>query len=250
MGAGISVGTGLALAAGATAATGVAGSIISSNAAQSAANTQAQAADQASQLQQNQYQQTRSDLLPFQQEGTAANQTLNAELPSLTAPFQPTQAQLAATPGYQFTLQQGEQAVQNSYAAQGLGDSGAALKGAANYAEGLAGTTFQQQFQNYLGQNQQIYSMLNTQQSLGENAAAQTGTIGSGLAQSSGAALIGAGNAGAAGTVGSANAISSGLNGLGSNALTYTLLNNSGALGGGGSTDLNALTGISGQSTV
>jgi hypothetical protein len=211
---------------------GVAGSAIQANAAQSAAQTQANAAEQASQVQQQQYAVTRNDLLPYNQQGQKATTELNAELPSLIAPFQPTQAQLAATPGYQFTLQQGEQATQNSFAAQGLADSGAALKGAANYAEGLAGTTFQQQFQNYLGQHQQIYSMLNAQQTLGENAAAQTGQAGTAAAQSSGAALIGAGNAGAAGTVGSANAISGGLNSLGSNALTYTLVNNNGLLGG------------------
>jgi hypothetical protein len=67
-------------------------------------------------------------------------------IPIASAPGQMTQAELAATPGYQFTLNQGLQAVQNSAAAKGLGVSGAALKGAADYATGLADSTYQTQF--------------------------------------------------------------------------------------------------------
>ena len=46
----------------------------------------------------------------------------------LTSQFQPTMAQLEQTPGYQFSLDQGLKATQNSYAGQGLGASGAAMK--------------------------------------------------------------------------------------------------------------------------
>lgn len=49
-------------------------------------------------------------------------------------------------PGFQFANYWGQRGVQNSYAARGLGQSGAALKGAANFATGLA----QQNYQNYL----------------------------------------------------------------------------------------------------
>lgn len=66
------------------------------------------------------------------------------------APAQMTQAQLEATPGYQFNLSQGLAATQNSAAARGLGVSGAALKGAATFATGLADSTYQQQFNNQL----------------------------------------------------------------------------------------------------
>jgi hypothetical protein len=73
-------------------------------------------------------------------------------------PGQMTQAQLEATPGYQFTLDQGLKSVQSANAAKGLGVSGAALKGAATYATGLADKTYldqfnvaQQRFTDYLG---------------------------------------------------------------------------------------------------
>ena len=58
-----------------------------------------------------------------------------------------TQADLEATPGYQFTKQQGLKAVQNSAAARGLGVSGAALKGAATFATGLSDQTYNTRFQ-------------------------------------------------------------------------------------------------------
>lgn len=53
-------------------------------------------------------------------------------------------ALLEQTPGYQFNLNQGLRASNNALAARGLGGSGgAAAKGAANYASGLAGNTWQ-----------------------------------------------------------------------------------------------------------
>ena len=60
------------------------------------------------------------------------------------------QSQLEATPGYQWNLAQGEQGVTNSAAARGLADSGAALKGAASYASGLADSTYQNQYNDAL----------------------------------------------------------------------------------------------------
>jgi len=131
---------------------------------------------------------------------------------------------------------QGMEAAQNGFAAQGLGQSGAALKGGINYAEGLASTTFQQQFQNYLGQNQQIYNMLGGVSSQGENAAATAGSQALGFqSQANQLGLAGAG-ATASGIIGSAGAIAGGLNALGSaggNAATLYALNNAGMFGGG-----------------
>ncbi len=120
---------------------------------------------------------------------------------------------LENTPGYQFALSQGLKSVQSGNIARGI--SGAALKGAAAYATGLADNTYQTnllQPLQYLG-------------TLGENAAAQTGTIGSGLAQAQAQSITGAGNVLAAGQVGSANALSSGFNGVGNAAQNYLLYN-------------------------
>lgn len=234
-----------------SAALGAAGSVasgmIGANAAESAAQTQANAADLASNNTLAMYEQNKASLQPFVSAGTGAlgqlekltgtNKGGNPLTAPLTAAFQPTMAQLAQTPGYQFTLGQGEQATQNSYAAQGLGQSGAALKGAANYAEGLAGTTYQNQFQNYLAQNQQTYNMLGGIASQGENAAATTGNQGLTASGQAGNYLTSGAAATAAGTVGAANSITgalSGISGSASNAALMLALNNSGLFGGSG----------------
>lgn len=207
------------------------GAVVGGNAAKSAANTQANAALSAQQQQEKQFETTQANLNPFIKAGqSAAGQlaTLTGAGPGgnpltspLTALFQPTQAQLESTPGYQFSKTQGLEATQNSFAAQGLGQSGAALKGAANYAEGLAGTTFQQQFQNYLNQNQQVYSMLSGQAGVGENAAVGAGSLGQANVNAQSGLTTGAAAAQAAGTVGAANAIQGGLNGAAGSGLLY-----------------------------
>lgn len=150
---------------------------------------------------------------------------------ALTAPF--SGANLASTPGYQFALQQGLKGVQNSYAAQGLGSSGSALKGAAQFATGTAQNTYNQQFQNYLAQNQQIANMFLSGGQIGEAAgSAMAGIYGNlGAAGLGGAvqtgqgiagSLTGAGNAIAGAATGAANALQGGIN----TGLQYSLLSN------------------------
>lgn len=92
-------------------------------------------------------------------------------------------AALAATPGYQFTLSQGLKAVQNSNAAKGLGSSGAALRGAADYASGLAGATYEQRLTDYLNNyNSQFTNAQNAYNTQG-NLALNQYTGGAGVAQ-------------------------------------------------------------------
>jgi hypothetical protein len=306
-----------AAGAAASAISGVAGSLISADASKSAARTQADAANRAATLAQQQAQQTRTDLSPFRLTGQSANTRLgnlfglntnSPNAPSGTVgdylasagsmnlpngyrfdnsggslnvvdkmgnthwanvspatpigdifhsvapdmvPVAPSmggpqggqgsngpggapgdeQAFLEATPGYKFALSQGLKSVQNSAAARGLGTSGAALKGAAGFATGLADQTYQSNLLNPL------MALSN----LGENAAMQSGSLGqSGLANAN-ALSIGGANASAAGTVGSANALAGGLNSLGSAPLNYQLysklLGSGGSSGGSGGGD-------------
>lgn len=157
--------------------------------------------------------------MPYNQAGQAATNALTAQLPGLTAPISVDQATLNQTPGYQFSLNQGLKSVQNSAAARGLGSSGAAMKGAASYATGLADNTYQNQFNDILQSRQNTYNMLAGQQSQGENAAAQTGNIGSNLAQGAANSLTQAGTAQAAGLTGAANSLTN----AGNSYLGYTL---------------------------
>jgi hypothetical protein len=170
------------------------------------------------------------------------------------------EATLQATPGYQWNLQQGENAATNSAAARGLANSGAALKGASTYASGLADSTYQNQFNDAvtgintlnstavgLGNDASNYLSTNTaNQGNITNAFNRTNSLAStGLtaaAGSAGNALAAAGDSNAysnsaagavgAGSVGIANAASSGLNSLGNSASQYSLYNQ--LLNGGG----------------
>jgi hypothetical protein len=186
--------------------------------------------------------------------------------------FAPTQAQLEATPGYQFDLAQGLRGVENSASAQGRGLSGPAIKGAIGFAEGTAQDTLQKQqaifqqnlqnqqgifqgnlgnqeniFQTNLGNQQGIFqqnlgNVLNPLEALttgGQNAANQTGTLGATNIQNANLAGIGAANALAAGQVGSATAFGNAATGIGSSAnnaaSNFLLFNAINKSGGGGS---------------
>lgn len=214
---------------------------------QSASSAQQSAAQSAQQTAQSNYGQIRSDLSPYTATGDLAANALigltglepGATGPGpLLSPITMDEKNLQQTPGYQFNLKQGLKAVQNSAAARGLGASGAALKGAAGFASGLADSTYQNQFANaQQNQGNQFNRLLSLTQ-LGENAASQTGSFGTQTAQSVANSQIGAGNAQAAGDVGSATAVSNGVNSATSNSLLLALLNRG---GGGGSTGLTGM---------
>ena len=228
---------------------GIVQAITGPPAAVKAANIQASAANNATNATLSMYNQNKALLAPYVSSGTAAQDELSyltggtqalqpgeavpsgLSAGSLITPFQPTMAQLSQTPGYQFTLGQGELATQNSYAAQGLGSSGAALKGGINYAEGLAGTTYQQQYSNYLTQNQQIANILSGVANTGENAAAQTASAGANAQNSANATSLAGAAASAAGVVGANNALTSGIGAAANLGITGALLGSTGLFG-------------------
>ena len=151
------------------------------SAAQSAASTQANSQLQAQQLLQQ-------NLAPYSSIGTAVLPQLlsslgyqgsygaNGNLTGVSGQgFQFNPNNLASTPGYQFTLQQGLKGVNNQASAMGLNQSGAQQKSIANYTTGLAQNTYNQQYANalstYMTNAGQLGSLLN----LGQNAAAGVG---------------------------------------------------------------------------
>jgi hypothetical protein len=81
-------------------------------------------------------------------------------------------------PALQFQMQQGSQAIQNSAAAQGLGNSGATLKNLTQYGQGLASTYYNQAFnqaQSQFQTNQNAtLSNLGTLVNMGQGATAQS----------------------------------------------------------------------------
>jgi hypothetical protein len=224
----------------------VIGGISTAYAASKASQAQTAAADKASQTALGMYNTTRGDLEPYRAIGQQASTDLSGRLDDLTAPITMDQATLEKTPGYQFNLTQGLKATQNSAAARGLGVSGAALKGAATFATGLADSTYQNQFNNANTNKTNAYNRLKGLVDVGENAGAQTGTAGTAAANTSANASIGAGNAEAAADNKIGQSIANTANGIGGYAAYKGLYGNS---GGGVNTD-GSISGAWGPTSV
>ena len=203
----------------AAAAIGAAGAVgaaeISSSGAKSAANAQTQAAQNANNTQLQMYNQTRTDQTPWRAAGGNAVGALSSYygLPGTDASGNPTPANpnagaqdnslIQSLPGYQFNLQQGNQAVQRDLAAQGLLGSGAAGKALTQYGQGYA----QNAANSYLNGLQSLAG-------IGQTSAQATGAAGMNAANQIGSNQIYAGNAQASGYANQSNAINSGLSGL------------------------------------
>ena len=148
-----------------------------------------------------------------------------------------TQAELEATPGYQFTLAQGLKAASRQRGRARAWVSAAVLSRAHHgYATGLANSTYkdqfniaQQRFSDVLGLNTAQQGNITNQYNrasglatLGENAGAQTGTIGANLASTSANMINQAGVDTAAGISGIGKAAT----GAAQNYLDYTNFQN------------------------
>lgn len=120
---------------------------------------------------------------------------------------------LSSNPGYQFNLLQGLNGVNASSAARGLGVSGANIKGAESYAEGLGNQYYNDYYNQALNTYDTNVNKLASLVNMGQNSAAQTAQLGSSAQSSANNYLTSGAAAQAAGTVGSANAINSGISG-------------------------------------
>ena len=238
---GLSAGAVAAIGAGASAAGSVASGLINSSSAAAGAKQQQAATNESLAQQQAQFNYNQGLELPFVQNGQDAQTVQNALIGDYGTQVTPylnqlanlgngatAQATLEQTPGYQWTLQQGLASTQNAAAARGLGVSGAALKGAATYATGLADNTYQQQYSdasNNLTQAQNTFGGLNNalagEASLGENAAVGAGNQGQAASNNTSNLLTGNGNSQAASTIAQGNALSGGIANVGSSVTNY-----------------------------
>ena len=183
------------------------GGILGGRSSKKAASQQANAATQASQLQNQQFQQTRSDLAPWMQQGQASL----SQLGQLTAPggqlMQPFgMEQFQQSPAYQFNLEQGMDAINKATRARRTNYAPATLQDIGKYSQGMASNEFLNAYNMYNQDQGSVYSRLMGMSQLGENAGAQTGAFGNQSAQAQGGYMTDAGAARAAGTMGQANA--------------------------------------------
>ena len=181
--------------------------VIGANAADKAANTQADAANRAADLQYKQYQEDVVRQKPFYDVGVNALPELVAA--SKYTPF--TMDQFQQDPGYAFRLKEGQQALDRSAAARGGLISGGALKAAERYGQEMGSQEYTNAFNRYQAERQARLGPLQAMTGMGQTTAQQIGAAGQNMAGNVGEAYMGGANARASGYVGGANALTSGL---------------------------------------
>ena len=190
--AGTAAGNGLttaqALALGIPAAAAVLGTTATNNAISNAAGTQAAAGQNAQNTLLNLYNQQTGFQAPYQGVGNQAATTLSSAPTQsyLTNQFnnQDLNAQLA--PNYAFQLQQGLGQAQNAANVGGGLLSGNTLQGLNTYAQNYAQGAYQDAFNNYQTQRQNIYNNLSNQAGIGQTANQQLSSLGGSLANTYG----------------------------------------------------------------
>lgn len=213
------------------AAVGAAGSAYASKQSSKAAKAQANSADAASQIQWNMYDQTRKDLDPYKQAGaTSLSQMMGQMTPDGYFNQTYTGQDIYSDPSYQFRLQQGQNAIQSSAAAQGGLLSGATLKALQNYGQESASQEYSNAYNRFNADQTNRYNRLSNLVGIGQNAAAQVGNAGAQTAQAVANNTMQGANALAAGQVASANNWSNTANNLGSMATSYAMMKNSGVI--------------------
>ena len=207
-------------------------SLIGANASQNAAQTQANAANQAAQIQQQMFNTQNAQQQPYR---TAGYSSLNQLLGGLggtqqqftptggmgtpitgtgqfTQTFDPQQLASNLAPNYQFMLNQGLGATRQAANASGGGSN--INQAATRFAEDYASNAYQNAFNNYQTQQSNIFNRLASIAGIGQTAQGQTQNLASNVAGNIGQAAIGGAQAQAAGQVGVANALGGGLQNL------------------------------------
>ena len=185
----------------------VGSSLIGANAASSAADTQAAAADRAAELQREQFERQVQLQAPFREAGVRALPELEAA--SRYTPFG--MKQFTADPGYGFRLAEGQKALDRQAAARGGLISGGALKAAQRYGQEMGSQEYTNAFNRYQTERQARLNPLQSLAGVGQTSVAQLGAAGQSYATGAGEAIGAAGQARASGYMGGANALSQGL---------------------------------------
>lgn len=244
------------------------GAAVQADAAVRSAQIQADASDRASQRVLDQYNQTRDDLSVYRDVGKRGIESYMREsnVPQeVYAPIDVPDFSLQAqsegfeeSPGYQYMLDQGQKAIQNSASARGNLHSGETQLELMRHAQGLANQDYwnyvnansqgnmtnynlneaanQNRYNSRLASRQDRLSRLETLANMGGQAAMQTGQFGANAANqagqfgvnsatNSGNMMMQGAQAQAGGIAGAANAFNKGLTGAGNSIMDYQLMN-------------------------
>ena len=201
------IGAALGVSAG-TAALGTAvlgGSLISAYASGDAADTAAEASGQASAAsigeQRRQYDLSRADYAPYLAAGTGAVNQLATDLRpggrfATTTPFD-FQYDQNTDPGYGFRFSEGMEGLERSAAARGGLLSGAGIKGATEFGQGMGSQEYNNAFNRYVtgfnantGERNQLYNRLAGVAGTGQNAVGSVTAQGANMAGNIGNAYM------------------------------------------------------------
>jgi len=222
------------------------------NASMMSAIIQAQQAQAAREQQQKMYEESVARMEPFRLGGVAATNRMQelygiggsptaAGYGSYAQPF--SMADYQADPGYAFRVQQGQQAIDRSAAAQAGLQSGAALKAAARFGQEMGSQEYGNAYNRFLQQRQLQLQALQGLASPGATTAGNMGQLASttgtniantmlGAGQALGQGIEQAGQARASSYMGGASALQGALSGIGRNAMAGAVYGQ--MYGGGG----------------
>ena len=186
-----------------------------------AADTQASAANRASDISNEQYNQTRADQAPFREAGLTAQNRLMSLLGVGGDPNAAgygkygrdfSMADYQADPGYQFRLSEGQRAMAHG-ATPGRGGlvSGNSLKAMQDYAQNSASGEYANAFNRYQTNRSNQLNPLQSLMGAGQTSTNFLGQAGAQNASTMGNYLTSGAAAQAAGNIGMANAVSGGL---------------------------------------
>lgn len=222
----------------------IVGSLIGADAAQNAANTQSQSAQNALDFQKQQFNTIQQQTTGGRAAGANALNQLGG-LGSgtyqmydangnpigtgtgsgyLTQQYTPEDFAKGIDPGYQFRLQQGQEATNRMANVGGGVLGGNALKGLEDYTQGLASQEYGNAFNRFQTQRTNIYNTLAGIAGLGQNAQNTSTTALGNAATNVGNTIQGIGAAQAGGQVGVANALTGGLQNAGNSYMLSQLL--------------------------
>jgi hypothetical protein len=195
--------------------------LLQSNAAKSAASTQAAAADRAMAQEAAMYGQSREDLAPYRETGYTALKDIERMKPFLTAQFGPEQFGQYLDPSMAFRQRMGTQATERLANIGGGAISGNTMRALTDYGQNLASTEYGNAFNRFQTERGNIYNTLANIAGMGQQAVNTGVNAGQSFAGQQTGLITGQAAANAAGTVGASNAYAGALGNLGN----YAMLN-------------------------
>lgn len=203
---------------------GLLGNKVTGDAISNSINNTTAAAQQAGSTLKDIYNQQLGFVQPYQQLGQQGVNAISANMPYLQHQFNAQDLQAGLAPNYDFMLQQGQMGNQRAANMGGGAIGGNALQGLNKFTQDYAGNAYQNAFNNYQTQRNNIYNSLSGIAGMGQTANQQAIGAGTGYGQQQTALTTGLAAAQAGANVGQAQNTSNLISNLGNNLTLASLL--------------------------